>query len=224
MRIKRHIKLFIDLREPLVARQASVTSKAPAKTRLPRVGGDLAAQTSDNNKCLEHNCASLIPKSAVKQLEYRNIGGSSSDLREIANNAEEHGNRVEPRGSETDSDSAHDRNWDHLLWPRDFLSHVRRAIKACECPVGVDQSHDECDAILRPACVVDEGSEDEFGVLVGGCAGGHCDHNNEEGEEGAVQREAGDCGKGLAIAIEEVAEEVDDLVCNNNVPRLNYTK
>jgi hypothetical protein len=65
------------------------------------------------------------------------------------------------------------------------------AVQTGECPVRVYETNDESGTELRPAGVVDEGGEDEIGVLVGLCPGGNDDQDNEEGDKRRVQGDGG---------------------------------
>lgn len=95
---------------------------------------------------------------------------------------------------------------------------MRSAVEAREAPVCVNEADDEGDAALLPARVIDEGCEDEAGVLVGWCDGGNGDEDDEEREERGPEGDLGDGGEGAAVGVEEEAEDVGDLVSEEDVP------
>lgn len=92
------------------------------------------------------------------------------------------------------------------------------AVETGEGPVGVYEADDEGDAALFPACVVDEGGEDEARVLVGWGYGGDGDEDDGEGDEGCPEGDFGDGGEGFAVAVEDEAEDVGHLVGDEYVP------
>ena len=102
-----------------------------------------------------------------------------------------------------------------------FLCKMCGAIQASEAPVRVDKSDDEGDAVLFPSSIVDEGSKDEFGLLVRGRYRGYSDQDGEEGQERGVETNFGNHGECLAKAVEEEAEDVGHLVGNEDVPWLD---
>lgn len=99
-----------------------------------------------------------------------------------------------------------------------FLSEVRGAVQTGKSPICIYEADDEGDAVFAPSRVVDEGGEDEAGVLVGWCYGGDGDEDDEEGDERGPEGGAADGGQNLAVAVEEEAEEVRELVGEEDVP------
>lgn len=96
-------------------------------------------------------------------------------------------------------------------------------VQAGEAPVGIYEADNECDAALLPTRIVDEGSKDEGGMLVSGCHSGNGDEDDGEGDQGCPERDCGDSGESLAIAVEEETEDIGQLVSEEYVPRLNDT-
>ncbi len=203
-------------------RQPPIPCKRPTQPALPRMTRNLASQPCNNNQALQHNGARRMIQRAVEQLQDRHIRRRSRDFRKVTHDAEEHGDAVEPGGREADGDGAKDRDRDHTLRLRDFFRQVRRAVQTREGPIGIDEADDEGDAVGFPACVIDEGREDEAGLLVGRRDGGDGDEDDEKGEEGCVEGGCGDFGERLAVAVEKEAEGVYDLVGNEDVPCFNY--
>lgn len=153
----------------------------------------------------------------MKELEDRDKSrGGEQGVQVIE--AEEHGDGVEPGGDEADGDGAHDGDGDHFLRAVDLFRQMGCAVETSKGPVGVDQADDKGDAVRRPSRVVDEVGEDEFGVLVRGGFGGHDDQDDEERDEGGVERGRRDCGEQFAIAVEDECKGVDDLVGDKDVP------
>ena len=81
--------------------------------------------------------------------------------------------------------------------------------------------HFERQFTLCVGALPDEGCEDKFSVLMCWCDRGDGDEDDEEGEEGRPESYFGDEGQSLAVAVEEEAEDVGHLVCDEDVPWLN---
>ena len=171
-----------------------------------------------NDQCFENNRAGLVSRCFVKYFQDGHEGSCTQDIREIAHNGEEHGHAEEPTRYESNTHSPHDGNGHHFLGTMDFLGEVGGAVEARERPICIDEADDEGYAALLPARVVDEGCEDEFCVLVGGRDCGDGDEDDEEGEEGGPESDFGDEGEGFAVAVEEEAEDVGELVSEEDVP------
>jgi len=75
------------------------------------------------------------------------------------------------------------------------------------------------DAVARPACVVVECGKYESGVLVRLCFCRHGYQDDEKGDQGRPQCGVPHRRQDLAVAIEEKAEGIDDLVCTDHVFR-----
>lgn len=219
MRIQRHIQPGMHAGQPAMPRHTAIARKAPAQATLPRVAGDETAQAREDDEALERNRAgSAVIQRAKENLEDGDAGGRGADVGKVADNGEEDGDGEEPAGDEADGDGAHDGNGHHFLRTVDFLGEMRGAVETGESPVCVDEADDEGDAVFAPAGVVDEGGEDEARVLVGGCYGGDGDEDDEEGDERGPERGVADTRQNLAVAVEEEAEEVRELVGKEDVP------
>ena len=62
------------------------------------------------------------------------------------------------------------------------------AVQACETPICIHQADDKCDSALLPACIIDEGGENELSVLVGWCYGRDGNEDNGERAERGPER------------------------------------
>lgn len=141
-----------------------------------------AAQSCRNDEHFQHDCASPIVEGFVEELEDGDARVRGDNVCKIPDNGEEHGDGEEPARYEANGYRAHDGNWYHFFRTVHFFGEMGGAIEACKTPVGVDETDDEGDAALFPASVVDEGGEDERGILVGGCNGRNGDEYHNEGE------------------------------------------
>ena len=101
-----------------------------------------APNSRSHDQTFQRNSAGFGCQGLEEESEDGNAGDIVEEAREILH-AEEHGDGVEPGGCETDGDSAHNGDRDHLFGPVDFFGKMRGAVKAGECPVGVDQTYDE---------------------------------------------------------------------------------
>ena len=220
MRLQRHVERRVHVAQVFASRQASVPCKAPAQARLPRVARNLAANTRCDDQALQHNCASLIDERLVEELKDWHQCRRIENVVKVVE-TEEHGNRVKPGGHEANGHGTHDGNRNHLLWARDFLSHMRGAVEACKRPVGIDQTDDKRYAARSPAGVVDKGRKDELGILVRGSFGWDDNQDHEERNQGGIERHRCDGRKDFAVAVEEKGKGIDDLIANKNVPRLD---
>ncbi|KAL2384445.1 hypothetical protein RJZ90_001925 [Blastomyces dermatitidis] len=217
MRHERHVELGVDLGQVLVEREAAVARKGPAQARLPRMRGDLAAEAGAEDQGFQGDGAGFAVQGLVEELEDGDAGRRADECLEVTQ-AEEHGHAVEPGGGEADGDGAADGNGDGALRARDLLGKVGGRVKTGEDPIGVDEADDEGDAVGFPACVVDEGGKDEFGVLVRGGLGRDGDDDHREGHEREIESGHGDLGEEFAYAVEEEAPCVNDLVGDDDVP------
>ncbi len=77
------------------------------------------------------------------------------------------------------------------------------AVQTSECPVAIDETDDEGDAVLVPSGGVDKGRKDEFGGLVGGGFGWDGDEDDGEGDKGDVESAGREGGEDAAVAIQE---------------------
>ncbi len=179
--------------EELGKRQTAVTGKGPAQPRLPGVTCNLAADTGGDDQRFQHDRSGFRLEGLIVKLEDGDQGESGEQTVEVLH-AEEHGNGVEPGGREADRHGAHDRDGDHLLWPRHLLGHVGGGVKAGKGPIGIDQSDDEGNAVLAPPGIVHKVSENKPGLLMGRCFGRHGDQDDEEGHQGDVESGGGDEG------------------------------
>lgn len=127
---------------------------------------DQAAQARSNNKCFQHKGASFVAQCLIEQLKDRDAGGGKPDFRKITYDGEEHGHGEKPACDKADADGAHDGDRHHFLWAMDLLCEMGCAVETRKAPVCVYKPDDEGNAAFFPACVVDEGCEDELGLLV----------------------------------------------------------
>lgn len=118
-----------------MTRQASISCKAPAQTALPRMAGDEAASSSEDNECFQDTRTNHVGR-LIKNLNYRYTGGGESHVLEILN-AKHHADGERPGCTESDGDGTANGQGDSLFWLRDFLGHVRGAIEACERPLWI---------------------------------------------------------------------------------------
>ena len=98
---------------------------------------------------------------------------------------------------------------------------MRCAVQAGECPVCVDQAHDEGDSVGRPASVVDKVGEHEPGFLVGRRPRRNCYDDDQEREKGGVEGDRCDRGQDFSVAVEEEAESIDQLIGDDDMPCLD---
>ena len=210
----------INCRQPLVRRQASISCKTPAKTTLPGMACNQTPQSCRNGECFEDNGAGSVVKCFVEELKNRNPRGRGGDICKIADYGEEHGHGKKPARDETNGDGPHDGNWNHPFRAVHFFGEMGGAIEACKTPVGVDETDDEGDAALLPAGVVDEGCEDKFGILVGGCGGRNGDEDHGERKQGCPQGHVRNGGQSLAVTVEDETEGIGKLVCKEDMPSL----
>lgn len=80
------------------------------------------------------------------------------------------------------------------------------------------------DAIACPACIVIECCKHESGVLVRLCFCRHGYQDDEERDQGRPQCGVPHRGQDLAVAIEQEAKGIDDLVCTDDVFGLNNAR
>jgi len=144
--------------------------------------GNHATNSSGNDQRFQHDCPSFHAKGLVVEFEDGNSGEGGEKTVEILH-AEEHGHGVEPRSDEADRNGSHDGNRDHLLGPVNLLRHVRCAVEAGKGPIRIDQANDKGNAIRRPAGIVDEVGEDEFGFLMSRRLRRNDDQNDEKGDQ-----------------------------------------
>ena len=222
VRDQRHVERVVHLRQPLVAGQAAVACKRPAQAGLPGVAGDLAAHARDNKQGFQHDGAGLVAQGLVVEVQDGHAGRRVDQLIQVLD-TEEHRDAVRPRSHEPDAHRRHDGDRDVFLRLRDFLGQMRRRVETGEDPVRVDQPDDEGHAIRRPPGRIDEVAEDVLRAGVGVGAGGHRDQDHQVGDQGDVQGRLCDGGERLADAVEEEAEEVDQLVRDDDVPGLDFT-
>lgn len=74
--------------------------------------------------------------------------------------------------------------------------------------------------VLFPARLVDKIGEHEVGILMTRGFGRNDDQDHEEGHQGCVERGLRDGGEDFAVAIEQERKGVDDLITDEDVPRL----
>lgn len=137
---------------------------------------------------------------------------------EIAHNGEEHGHAPEPASDKTDGHCTHYSDWDHLLGTMDFFGKMGSTVKTGKAPICVHKADYEGNTALFPTGIVDEGSKNEFSMLVGWGGCGDCYHCHEPGYEGCPESQHGNSGKGLSIAVEEETNNVDKLVGDKDHP------
>ena len=133
----------MDFRQGLGIRQTVVTGKTPAQPALPRMAGNQTTNPRRHNQTLQCDCAGLAGQCLVKERQDGNPGAGVKKVLELLN-AKEHGEGEEPGGDETDCDRSHDSDGYHLFRAGHLFRQVRGTIQTCECPVRVDQPHDEC--------------------------------------------------------------------------------
>jgi hypothetical protein len=104
----------------------------------------------------------------------------------------------------------------------DFFGEMGSAVETSEGPIRVYETDDEGYTALLPSSIVDESSKDKLGVLMGWRDRRNRDEDNGERYEGSPERGFGDCGEDLAVAVEEEAEYVCELVCEEDVPGLDH--
>ena len=95
-----------------------------------------------------------------KQLQDRHTSRSTSHLIEVLD-AKQHANAEGPGRDETNANCTEDRNRNDPLWIEDLFCHMSSAIETVECPIRVDQAHNEGHSVAFPAGVVDKRSENE---------------------------------------------------------------
>ena len=105
-----------------------------------------------------------------------------------------------------------------------LLSEMSCRVQTGEDPVRVNQTNDEGHTIRLPSCSITEMTEDELCTSMGTSTGGNSHQDDEVADERDVESDFGDERQGLAKAVEEVTEEVDQLVSHNNMPRLDLTR
>ena len=96
-------------------------------------------------------------------------------------------------------------------------------IKACECPISIDQSNNESNAIRFPTSIIHKVGEDKSGFLVRTRFGRNCGKDNKKRDQAGIQRDGCDCWENTSIAVEEEGKAIDSLIANKNVPGQNYT-
>lgn len=212
----------VDPRDPLVSGDTAVTRKRPHQTGLPGVAGDQTSHSSNQEQGLQDNSAGLVVQGLVVKLQNRDLRGRVDELVQVLQ-TEEHGNAVEPGSGETNGNRGQDGNRDVHLWLRYLLSHVSGRVQTGEDPVGVDQSNNKRHAVRLPPRRVDEMRKDILSALVGRGTGRDRNQNHKEGKQRDVQSPLGHQWQRLAKAVEQVAEEVDDLVSHHYMPRFDGT-
>lgn len=217
-----HVEGEVDPRDPLVAGYPAVTRERPHQTRLPGVAGNQTSHSRDQEQSLQDDGAGLVVQRLVVKLQNRDLCGRVDELVQVLQ-TKEHGKAVEPRGGETNRNRGQDGNRDVSLWLRHLFSHVSGRVQTSEDPVGVDQTDNKRHAVRLPPRRVDEMRKDILCALMGRSAGRDRDQNNEKGKQRDVQSPLGHQWQRLAKAVEQVAEEVDDLVSHHYMPRLDGT-
>ena len=113
-----------------------------------------------------------------------------------------------------------------MLWRRDEkeftgLERARERERQKIGIVGEGREKGRTNAIVGPAGIVHESGEDEAGVLMAGSLGRDGDQDDEEGDQRCPERKVAHGWQNLAVAIEEEAEYVDDLVSTHDVLGFN---
>jgi hypothetical protein len=221
MRIQGHIKPLVYLRKPLMSRKSAIARKTPAQTTLPRMTRNQTSQSCRNNQRFKHSRTSFVIQRSEEDLQDRYASSRRPNISEVPNDREEHSYGEKPTRHESDTNGTHDSNRNHLLWTMHLLGEMGGAVETGEGPICVNETDDEGYATLLPAGIVDEGSEYESRMLMCGCDCWNCDENNSEGNQRSPERSLRDCRESLSVAIEEKAEDVRKLVCEEDVPGLD---
>jgi hypothetical protein len=224
------------------ARQATVTGKRPAETRLPRLAGDLTSQAREANEEFQERSCRFRAGGLIIQLQDWNKGRSLDKLPQVLYR-KEHGNNINKGSDKSDDDSSDDGKWDVALWMRDFLGQMSgripvmistasfqdavepiQYVQAREGPVGVDKSNNEGNSTGFPTGVVYKVCKDELCILLRRRLGEHSDRDDYERHQRHIEEKVPEERQSLAVAVEEVRKEVEDLVCNKHHPPLNISK
>jgi hypothetical protein len=96
-------------------------------------------------------------------------------------------------------------------------------VQTGEDPVRVNQTHDKGHAVGLPASGVDEVTEDVACTCVRASASWDSDQDDQERNQRDPKSALGNEREDLSNAVEQEAEKVDQLVCENNVPGLDDT-
>lgn len=171
----------MDLFQPFMSRQAGVSRKTPAQAALPRMARDKAPYPGQDDEGFQKASTGDAGDLTEDFNDWDTSGGQCHALEVL--DAEHHGNGERPCCTESDGNGAADGQRDGLFRSRDFFSHVRGAIEACERPLRVHEADDKCNPVVLPASVVDEGCKDEFGRVVTWCEAGDRDEEDCEGQE-----------------------------------------
>lgn len=134
---QRHVERLVNLGKPLGSRHSIISGERPTQTALPRVGSDQAADSGTDDERFQYNGSGSIIESAVKQCQDRNTSFAVRDILEVADNAEEHRDGVTPTSDKSNGYSSHDGDWDHTLWPVDFLCQMSCTVKTAKSPIGI---------------------------------------------------------------------------------------
>lgn len=220
VRNKGNTELGVNLGPVPAAGETAITGKGPHKAGLPGVTGNLAAQSSQDNHGHENSGTGLGAESLVVELEDGNQSGSVDELAQVLH-GKEHGDGVQERGGEANSQGAHDGNGDNTLRLCNLLSEMGSRVQAREGPVGVDETNNKGNATRLPSSLVRKVGENKLGVLLGRglCEDGDGDDN--EGCQGDIDEEGANLGEDLSVAVEEPGDKVEDLVGNKDLPSLN---
>lgn len=205
-----------------MSRNTTVTGKRPHKSRLPGVAGDETTHTSDDKQGLQNNSTGLVVQGLVVELQDGDLGGRVDEFAQVLE-TEEHGDAVEPRGGEANTHSGQDGDGDVALRLGHFLGHVRGGVETGEDPVRVDETNNEGHAVGLPSGRVDKLRKDVVTTLVAASTGRDGNQDDEERDQRDVQRPLGHQRQCLAPAVEQVAEEVDQLVDHDAMPCFDDT-
>ena len=98
-----------------------------------------------------------------------------------------------------------------------------RSVQTTEPPIRIYEANYESHTIIGPSGGVDEGSKNEFRGSVSFCFG--WDGNEDDGKrhETGVETRLAHCGENFAVAIEDGAENIDNLICHKGMPRFGGT-
>lgn len=150
----------MNLFQPLVPWQASVSRKTPAQAALPRMARDQTPDPGQDDEGFQ-KASTGDAGHLTEDFNDRDTGGGQCHALEVLD-GEHHGNGERPCCTEPDGDGAADGQRDGLFRSRDFFSHVCGAIEACKCPLRVHEANDKRNSVVLPASVVDEGCKDEL--------------------------------------------------------------
>lgn len=122
--------------------------------------GNKTATTGKDNQRSEDYGAYFIFKGQHKQFEDWDFGFGFGNGVEVVH-AVHHCNAERPGCKKTNAHSGQDSDGNDTLWFQYLFCHVGRAVETVKRPVGVYQSDNEGNTIIRPTGLVDELCEDK---------------------------------------------------------------